>query len=67
MYFSQTSLRNPVITSVIDMEHERLRSKDIENKKLIQKLTGDLTRQKSNQLKDIVNYASNRRIVSTLF
>jgi len=40
-----------------------MRSKDLENKRLIQKLSNDLSRQKNNQLQELVNQASNRRMV----
>ena len=40
MFFSQTSLRNKTVnaalfSSAIDLEHQRMKSKDIENKRLI--------------------------------
>ena len=52
-----------MLNSAIDLEHARMRSKDLENKRLIQKLSNDLSRQKNNQLQELVNQASNRRMV----
>jgi len=55
-----------IVSDINGIENQRLRSKEIENRKLINKLTGDLKRQQSNYIKDVVNNATHQRVVSYL-